>query len=117
MSTTHISDMVKKHTKRAHSADKASSFKRRDQQSNSELLADSHIPTSISNTAQTATTNQETFKAEPNNIQNTQTNKVENRESTAEGYSARSYSARVFSTECYFSTEFILLFFSLFKSH
>ena len=87
MSTTHISDMVKKHTKRAHSADKASSFKRRDQQSNSELLADSHIPSSISNTAQTATTNQETFKAEPNNRQNKSTNISENRETTAESYS------------------------------
>ena len=86
MSTTHISDMVKKHTKRAHSADKASSFKRRDQQSNSELLADSLLPTSKSNSAQTATTNQKTFKAEPINIQNRATNNSENRESTAESY-------------------------------
>ena len=74
MSTTHISDMVKKHTKRAHSADKASSFKRRDQQSNSELLADPHAATIKPSTVETVPTKEEL-------------NKTENRESTAEGYS------------------------------
>ena len=80
--------MVKKRAKRSHSADKASSFNRRDQQSNSELLPDSHIPASKSITAQTATTNQEPFKAEPNNLQNRQTNQIEKRETTAESYKA-----------------------------
>ena len=66
MSTTHISDMVKKHTKRAHSADKASSFKRRDQQSNSELLADPHAATTKPSTVETVPTKEETYKVEEN---------------------------------------------------
>ena len=73
-SSSSISGMVKKHTKRAHSADKASSYNRQAQQSNSELLADSHAATTKPSTVEIVPTKEEL-------------NIDENRETTAESYS------------------------------
>ena len=84
-STSSISGMVKKHTKRAHSADKASSYNRQAQQSNSELLADSHTATTKPSTVETVPTKEEL-------------NKVENRETTAESYKSLSTSTH---TSCF----------------
>ena len=65
-SSSSISGMVKKHTKRAHSADKASSYNRQAQQSNSELLADSHTSTAKPSTVEIVPTKEETYKVEEN---------------------------------------------------
>ena len=45
LSTTNLTNLVKKHAKRAHSADKAVSSSRRAQQSNPELITDSNMLT------------------------------------------------------------------------